>query len=83
LEGVGHCRLGRIDGRVSSVAAEFDMSEFQDFKRKFSNNRQWREFVAAVHESVAYPCAVTYPKVISTLRSNGQNPLFFAQNTAQ
>jgi hypothetical protein len=59
------------------------MSEFQDFKRKFSNNRQWREFVAAVHESVAYPCAVTYPKVISTLRSNGQNPLFFAQNTAQ
>jgi hypothetical protein len=45
------------------------MSEFQDFKRKFSNNRQWREFVAAVHESVTYPCAVTYPKVISALRS--------------
>lgn len=45
------------------------MSEFQDFKRKFSNNRQWREFVAAVHESVTYPCAVTYPKVIGALRS--------------
>jgi len=59
------------------------MSEFQDFKRKFSNNRQWREFVAAVHESVAYPCAVTYPKVISALRSAAKNPLFFAQNTAQ
>jgi hypothetical protein len=45
------------------------MSEFQDVRRKFSNNRQWREFVAAVHESVTYPCAVTYPKVISALRS--------------
>jgi hypothetical protein len=45
------------------------MSEFQDFKRNFSNNRQWREFVAAVHESVTYPCAVTYPKVIGALRS--------------
>ena len=44
------------------------MNEFQDFKRKFSNNRQWREFVTAVHESVTYPCAVTYPKVISALR---------------
>jgi hypothetical protein len=45
------------------------MNELQDFKRKFSNNRQWREFVTAVHESVTYPCAVTYPKVISALRS--------------
>ena len=45
------------------------MSELQDFKRKFSNNRQWREFVSAVHESVTYPCAITYPKVISALRS--------------
>ena len=45
------------------------MSEFQDFKRKFSNNRQWREFVSAVHQSVTYPCAVTYPKVIGALRS--------------
>jgi hypothetical protein len=44
------------------------MKEFQDFKRKFSNNRQWREFVSAV-QSVTYPCAVTYPKVISALRS--------------
>lgn len=35
----------------------------------FSNHRQWREFIAAVHESVTYPCAVTYPKVIGALRS--------------
>jgi hypothetical protein len=45
------------------------MREFRNFKRKFSNNRQWREFVSAVHESVTYPCAATYPKVISALRS--------------
>ena len=44
------------------------MSEFQGFKRKFSNNRQWRDFVSAV-QSVTYPCTVTYPKVISALRS--------------
>jgi hypothetical protein len=36
---------------------------------EFSNHRKWREFVTAVHESVAYPCAVTYPKVIGALRS--------------
>jgi hypothetical protein len=35
----------------------------------FSNHRKWREFVTAVHESVTYPCAVTYPKVIGALRS--------------
>ena len=45
------------------------MSEFQAIKRRFSNNRQWREFVTAVHESVTYPRTVTYPKVISALRS--------------
>jgi hypothetical protein len=44
------------------------MNEFQDFTRKFSNNRQWREFVSAV-QSVTYPSAVTYPKVISAFRS--------------
>jgi hypothetical protein len=38
----------------------------------FSNHRKWREFVTAVHESVAHPCAVTYPKVIGALRS-GRN----------
>ncbi len=38
-------------------------------RRKFSNHRQWHEFIAAVHESVTQPCAVTYPKVIGALRS--------------
>lgn len=37
--------------------------------RKFSNHRQWREFVAAVHESVSFPCVATYPMVLSALRS--------------
>lgn len=45
------------------------MSEFEAIKRKFSNNRKWSEFVAALHVSVAYPCARTYPKVIEALRS--------------
>jgi hypothetical protein len=36
---------------------------------EFSNHRKWREFVTAVHESVTYPRAVTYPKVIGALRS--------------
>jgi hypothetical protein len=44
------------------------MNELQGIQRKFSNNRQWREFVSAV-QSVSHPCAVTYPKVISALRS--------------
>jgi hypothetical protein len=45
------------------------MSDFQNIQRKFSNHRQWRDFVTAVHESVTYPCAVTYPRVIGALRS--------------
>jgi hypothetical protein len=45
------------------------MANFDHVRRKFSNHRQWREFIAAVHESVAYPCSVTYPVVLSALRS--------------
>ena len=40
----------------------------RDF-RKFSNHRQWRDFIAAVHESVSYPCSVTYPMVLEAVRS--------------
>ncbi len=42
------------------------MANFDDV---FSNHRQWRDFIAAVHESVTYPCTVTYPMVLSALRS--------------
>ena len=45
------------------------MTNFDDMTRKFSNHRQWREFVAAVHESVTSPCVATYPMVLSALRS--------------
>ncbi|HME40953.1 MAG TPA: hypothetical protein VKG63_18515 [Steroidobacteraceae bacterium] len=45
------------------------MNNFEDFKRRFSNHRQWREFIGLVHESVTYPRTVTYPKVIGALRS--------------
>jgi hypothetical protein len=39
-------------------------------ERKFSNPRRWQEFVAAVHESVAYPLSMTYPKAIQALRTS-------------
>ena len=45
------------------------MNNFEDFKRKFSNHRQWREFVSVLHESVTHPCSITYPRVIAALRS--------------
>ena len=38
-------------------------SAFEDIKQKFTNQRQWREFVAALQ------CTVNYPAVVSTLRS--------------
>jgi hypothetical protein len=45
------------------------MANLDDVRRKFSNHRQWHEFIAAVHESVTYPCSVTYPMVLGALRS--------------
>lgn len=45
------------------------MTHFDDMTRKFRNHRQWRVFIAAVHESVAYPRALTYPMVVGALRS--------------
>jgi hypothetical protein len=45
------------------------MANVDDVRRKFSNHRQWREFISAVHASVSYPCSVTYPAVLSALRS--------------
>jgi hypothetical protein len=45
------------------------MTNFDDVRRKFSNHRQWREVISAVHESMTYPCAMTYPMVLDALRS--------------
>jgi hypothetical protein len=46
------------------------MANFDNVRREFSNHRQWREFIAALHESMAYPCSVTYPMVLGALRSS-------------
>ena len=47
-----------------------NMANFGGVRRKFSNHRQWRDFIAAVHESVTYPCSVTYPMaVLKAVRS--------------
>jgi hypothetical protein len=43
------------------------MSDIEDIKSNFSNDRQWRDFATLVHDSVT--CAVTYPKVIGALGS--------------
>ena len=40
------------------------VNAFEDIKRRFSNRRQWREFVSALQ------CSVNYSNVISTLRSS-------------
>ena len=41
-------------------------SAFQDFTQKFTNQRQWREFLGALQ------CTVNYPAVVNTLRSTGK-----------
>jgi hypothetical protein len=46
------------------------LTRFDDVKRKFANHRQWREFVATIHESVSQPCVATYPMVLNALRSS-------------
>ncbi len=47
------------------------MTHVDDMTRKFCNQRRWRDFVGAVHQSVTRPCPVTYPMVLTALRSGG------------
>jgi hypothetical protein len=42
------------------------MDAFQDIKRRFSNQRQWRDFAAALQ------CSVNYPAIMGTVRSGSQ-----------
>lgn len=63
--------------RISAVEQENDLgvtrlsmdlpaaaaSAFEDIRQKFSNQRQWRDFVSALQ------CTVNYPAVANTLRS--------------
>ena len=57
-------------------------SALEDIKRKFTNKRQWREFVSAVQSSVNYPAAIgtLYPAAINTLRSGTK---WFSDGLAQ
>lgn len=49
-------------------------SALEDIKRKFTNQRQWREFVSAVQ------CSVNYPAAINSLRSGTK---WFSDGLAQ
>jgi hypothetical protein len=49
-------------------------SAFEDIKQKFTNQRQWREFVSAVQ------CSVNYPSAINSLRSSTK---WFSDGLAQ
>jgi hypothetical protein len=50
------------------------VSAFEDIKQKFTNQRQWREFVSAVQ------CSVNYPAAINSLRSGTK---WFSDGVAQ
>jgi hypothetical protein len=50
------------------------MDAFKDIKKRFSNQRQWREFAAALQ------CPVNYPSIVSTLRTGKQ---WFSDGLAQ
>jgi hypothetical protein len=49
-------------------------SAFEDIKRKFTNQRQWREFVSAIQ------CSVNYPAAINSVRSGTK---WFSDGLAQ
>jgi len=50
------------------------VNAFEDIKRKFSNQRQWRDFVTAVQ------CSVNYPAAINAVRSGTK---WFSEGLAQ
>jgi hypothetical protein len=49
-------------------------SAFEDIKQKFTNQRQWREFLSAAQ------CSVNYPAAINSLRSSTK---WFSDGLAQ
>ena len=50
------------------------VNAFEDIRQRFTNQRQWREFVSAVQ------CSVNYPAAINTLRSGTK---WFSDGLAQ
>jgi hypothetical protein len=59
-------RLGDLPAAAASA--------FEDIKQKFTNQRQWREFVSAVQ------CSVNYPAAINSLRTSTK---WFSDGLAQ
>jgi hypothetical protein len=59
---------------LPSAAASAAVNAFEDIKKKFTNQRQWREFVSAVQ------CSVNYPAAINSLRSGTK---WFSDGLAQ
>jgi hypothetical protein len=59
LEQENELNVVRLGLELPAAAA----SAFEDIRRKFANQRQWREFVSALQ------CTVNYPAVVNTLRS--------------
>jgi hypothetical protein len=49
-------------------------SAFEDIRRKFTNQRQWREFVSAIQ------CSVNYPAAINSVRTGTK---WFSDGLAQ
>ena len=50
---LGVVRLGLEFPAAAAIA-------FEDMRRKFTNQRQWREFVSALQCTVNYPAAVAH-----------------------
>jgi len=55
-------------------AAAAAANALEDIKQKFTNQRQWREFVSAVQ------CSVNYPAAVNSLRSGTK---WFSDGLAQ
>ncbi|MEO7207673.1 MAG: hypothetical protein ABI356_07975 [Steroidobacteraceae bacterium] len=76
---VTHASVVEQENDVNAVRLGLDLpaaaaSAFEDIKEKFTNQRQWREFVSAVH------CTVNYPAAINSLRSGTK---WFSDGLAQ
>jgi hypothetical protein len=70
--------IKRLGLDLPAAAANAAASAFEDIKqkftKKFTNQRQWREFVSAVQ------CSVNYPAAINSLRSGTK---WFSDGLAQ
>jgi hypothetical protein len=65
----------RLDLPAAAASAFEDIKQkFANHKEKFTNQRQWREFVSAVQ------CSVNYPAAINSLRSGTK---WFSDGLAQ